>query len=317
MMKMKKILSALLALALALGPAWALASGATTTRRIFDQADLLTSGQEAGLQDAIAKFQQDTGMDFVLVTTDQAHGDVSQESIADDYYNKYGFGLDEEHSGALYYIDMYEREHYLSTTGKMIDIMTDERIGRAISSVQPYLTNRDYAGGVSSMLSILTGNVRSGIPEGQYQYDVITGQQLTARHKALTMNEIGIGLLIAVALGGLFALITSRRYQLKGSTYRYQLQSNSAMELTDSDDQYLRSTTPQTRKPDNRTGGGLGGGGFGGENIVGRIAHHQHVGRVDIEHFGRVQERQRAGLFLSQAVAAETQAEIIGQAQLL
>ena len=80
-------------------------------------------------------------------------------------------------------------------------------------------------------------------------------------------------------VGGLFALITSRRYQLKGSTYRYQLQSNSAMELTDSDDQYLRSTTTQTRKPDNRTGGGLGGGGFGGGSGV-------HTGGSGTSHGG-------------------------------
>lgn len=277
-MKTKEILSALLAAALALAPAWALASEGSAARRIFDQADLLTSGQETGLEDAIAQFQKDTGMDFVLVTTDQAHEGVSQQTIADDYYDRYGFGLDEEHSGVLYYIDMYEREHYLSTTGKMIDIMTDERIDRAIRSVQPYLSSRDYAGGISSMLSLLTGNVRSGIPEGQFRYDVVTGQQLTARHKALTLNEIGVSLLIAVALGGLFALITSRRYQLKGNTYRYELQSNSAMELTDSDDQYLRSTTTQTRKPDTRSGGG-GGGGFGGGSGV-------HIGSSGSSHGG-------------------------------
>ena len=33
-----------------------------------------------------------------------------------------------------------DRDHYLSTTGKMIDIMTDERIDRAISAVVPDLT---------------------------------------------------------------------------------------------------------------------------------------------------------------------------------
>ncbi|MEA5015359.1 MAG: TPM domain-containing protein [Candidatus Limiplasma sp.] len=278
MMKMKKILSALLLLAVVLGSALALASGAADGRRIFDQADLLTSSQEASLDDAIAQFQQDTGMDFVLVTTDQPHENVSSQTIADDYYDRYGFGLDEENSGILYYIDMYEREHYLSTTGKMIDIMTDERTDSAIASVQPYLTSGDYAGGVSSMLSILTRNIRSGIPEGQYRYDVITGERLTARHKALTVNEIWVSLLIAVALGGLFALITSRRYQLKGSTYRYELQSNSAMELTDSDDQYLRSTTTQTRKPDNRSGGGFGGGGGGGSGV--------HIGSSGTSHGG-------------------------------
>lgn len=283
MMKRKRVLPALLVTVLLLGAACPLALGADTGRRVFDQADLLTPAQEAGLEADIAQFQKDTGMDFVLVTTRQPHEGVSVQTVADDFYDKYGFGLDEEHSGALYYIDMYgavgDRDHYLSTTGKMIDIMTDERIDRAISAVVPDLSAGRYADAVSLMLSTLARNVKAGIPEGQYQYDVVTGQQLTPRHKALTVNEIGISLLIAAALGGLFALITSRRYQLKGSTYRYQLQSNSAMELTDSDDQYLRSTTTQTRKPDNRTGGGLGGGGFGGGSGV-------HTGGSGTSHGG-------------------------------
>lgn len=58
-------------------------------------------------------------------------------------------------------------------------------------------------------------------------------------------------------------------------------------------------------------------GGFGGENIVGGVAHHQHIGGGGAEHFGGVQQRQRAGFFFGQAVAAEYQAEIVGQVQLL
>jgi uncharacterized protein len=279
MKKMRKTLSALLFCALVLASACALATGAATGQRVFDQADLLTPAQEDSIETAIAQFQQDTGMDFVLVTTRTAHEGVSQQTIADDYYDKYGFGLDEEHSGVLYYIDMYEREHYLSTTGKMIDIMTDQRIDSAINSVQPDLTAGDYADAVSSMLSILRQNIKKGIPEGQFQYDVITGQQLTPRHKALTVNEILISLGIAAAIGGVFALIVSRRYQLKGSTYRYQLESNSAMELTDTQDQFLRSATTQARKPDPRSGGGFGGGGFGGGSGV-------HIGSSGSSHGG-------------------------------
>ena len=263
MKKMRKSLAAFLCCILCVMAACALAGG-TTSQRIFDQANLLTPAQEDSLETAIAQFQQDTGMDFVLVTTNKPHEGVSVQTIADDYYDKYGFGMDEEHSGVLYYIDMYEREHYLSTTGKMIDIMTDQRIDSAINSVQPDLTAGDYPDAVSSMLSILRQNIKKGIPEGQYQYDILTGKQLTRRHKALTMNEIWISLLIAAAVGGVFALIVSRRYQLKGSTYRYQLEGNTAMELTHTQDQFLRSATTQARKPDPRSGGGIGGGGFGG-----------------------------------------------------
>ena len=153
-MKRKRILPALLLAVLLLGAACPPALGADTGRRVFDQADLLTPAQESGLEEDIAQFQRDTGMDFVLVTTRQPHEGVSVQTVADDFYDKYGFGLDEEHSGALYYIDLYGRDHYLSTTGKMIDIMTDQRIDSAISAAQPSLTAGDYAVLVSDGLLV-------------------------------------------------------------------------------------------------------------------------------------------------------------------
>ena len=85
MMKRKRVLPALLVTVLLLGAACPLALGADTGRRVFDQADLLTPAQEAGLEADIAQFQKDTGMDFVLVTTRQPHEGVSVQTVADDF----------------------------------------------------------------------------------------------------------------------------------------------------------------------------------------------------------------------------------------
>ena len=49
---------------------------------------------------------------------------------------------------------------------------------------------------------------------------------------------------------------------------------------------------------------------FSSNNVIFRIAYHQHIGNVDAQNFGCMLKRQWAGFFLSQAVAAENQAEV-------
>ena len=203
-------------------------------------------------------------MDFVIVTSNESHKGSAQQ-VADDFYDQGGFGLDEENSGILYYIDMDDRYHYLSTTGAMIDYMTDARIENAIDEVTRYLSAGAYAQGASQMISIVRQYVRAGIPEGQYRYDVVTGQRLTARHKALTKNEIILALVIGFAVCLIYVACVRSRYSLKGSTYHYSYQDNGAMKLTDQEDTYLRTTTTRVRKPDppENTGSHGGGGGSG------------------------------------------------------
>ena len=233
--------------------------------RVFDRADLLSASQEAALEAQIEGFQQETGMDFVIVTSDEAHDGKSQQQIADAFYDQGGFGLDEEGSGILYYIDMYERYHYLSTKGRMIDYMTDERIATAIDTCAKQLSRGAYAQAAEKMLSLVEGYVQKGIPEGQYRYDVVTGRRLTARHKVLTAAEMLGCAVIALIAGLVFVAGVQSRYKLKGGTYEYSFRDNCKVTLTDSADDYLRTTVTRTRKPDPPSGGhGGGSGGFGG-----------------------------------------------------
>ena len=236
------------------------------TARVYDQAKLFTSAEKSQIDSAIKQFQQDTGMDFVVVTSDTEHEDASQQQIADEFYDRGGFGLDEENSGILYYIDMYERWHYISTTGAMIDYMTDERIADAIERCKPYLSRGDYAEGVAQMMSIVRGNIAAGIPEGQFRYDVVTGQRLTARHNVLEVDEIVICAVITLVIALIFALLVRRSYKLKGSTYRYAYKENSDVDMHVSTDDFLRTTTTRTRKSESNGSGG--GGGFGGGSGV-------------------------------------------------
>lgn len=260
---MRRIYQRIFALLSVLSCLWASAALASEDR-VFDRAGLFTASEVQELEQEIQSFQEATGMDFVIVTSNESHKGSAQQ-IADAFYEQGGFGLDEEKSGILYYIDMDDRYHYLSTTGAMIDYMTDARIENAIDEVTRYLSAGAYAQGASQMISIVRQYIRDGIPEGQYRYDAVTGQRLTTRHKALTKNEIILALVIGFAVCLIYVACVRSRYSLKGSTYHYSYQDNGSMKLTDQEDTYLRTTTTRVRKPDppENTGSHGGGGGSG------------------------------------------------------
>ena len=46
-----------------------------TAARVYDGADLFTASEEAALEEEIARFQEETGMDFVVVTSDEPQED--------------------------------------------------------------------------------------------------------------------------------------------------------------------------------------------------------------------------------------------------
>lgn len=257
-----------------------LAGAAAESERVFDRADLFTSAEEKALNERIVQFQQDTDMDFVIVTSDEPHENVSALTVADEFYRRGGFGLDDEFSGVCYYIDMDDRYHYLSTTGKAIDYMTGDRIDDAIERCTRYLSAGEYAGGAQAMIGVVEDDIRAGVPEGAFRYDVITGEILTSRHKALTTGEIFGSAVIGLIVCAAFVLIVQSRYKLKGSTYRYDYGNHNSVKITDSEDTYLRTTTTRTRKPDPPKAGGSGGGGggFGGGSGVHSTGGMTHGG---------------------------------------
>lgn len=251
---MKKFLSALCALFMLLCLCTA---GMAQSASVVDQADLFTPVEEAELAQLIDTFRQETQMDFVILTTDQAHS-YSQQQIADSFYEEGGYGMGDDYSGILYYIDMYERVPYLATCGAMIDYMPDDRIEYAHEASYDYLAYGNYARAAAQMIQTVQTYVRRGIPEGQYRYDVLTGERLTASHKALTPGE----LLVCALIAGVAALICSGSvkgsYSLKGSTYDYAFRENCDVKFTEKVDDYLRTTTTRRRKapPPSSTGDG-------------------------------------------------------------
>lgn len=265
----KRFALCLLALALCL-PLGALAA----QRRVFDNSGLFTAGEIEELEAEIARLQEKFNMDFVILTDDAARYSSDDDEaerysldFADLFYEQGGFGVGAEQDGFLYFIDMSNRLPTISTTGAMIDYVTGSRLKSLLNTATSVLRQGDYPGSAAKVLHQLEGYLNTGIPEGQYRYDVVTGKRLTGRHKALTSGEALAAALAGLAAAGLFALGVVRSYKLKGGAYRYDVAANHTLNLVDSADDYLTTTVSTVRRPDPPSGGSSGGGHSGGSGV--------------------------------------------------
>lgn len=249
----------------------AIAAAEENEQRVFDNAELFTVAQTAELEKRIASFRNQYRLDFVIVTN-YNHYSGSAESFADEYYDKGDFGVGAEKSGALFLIDMYDSAYHITTRGDAIDYLTGERLDEFKQTVQSALRSArrsgDYASAAASALACYQSYVRAGIPEGEYRYDVITGQRLTSRHRVLEFKEILISLGLAALIGFLVYRGTNSNYNLHHSTYSYDFQGNSQVQLNRKQDTFLRTEHRRIPKPEPpRGGGGFGGGHSGGAGV--------------------------------------------------
>ena len=128
---------------------WADQTGAVSGQtRVFDQAGLFSETEKIQLEEEIAQCRKNTKIDVDVVSA--YADDRTAEENADDYYDYGGFGVGKKASGVLllYYMDgpgQSGGECYISTSGTMITLLTDERIETILDDVYGNLGNRDFA----------------------------------------------------------------------------------------------------------------------------------------------------------------------------
>ncbi len=117
---------------------------------VIDEADLLTSQEEAQLEETALSLQEEYGMDVVILTVDSLDG-ASARRYADDYYDHNGYG----ENGVLFLLAMAEREWYISTCGTAMYALGESDLDRIADLVVPYFSDGDYSVGFESFLGSL------------------------------------------------------------------------------------------------------------------------------------------------------------------
>ena len=268
----KRILCMLL-LALML-PCAALADNAM----VVDDAELFSTFEINDMEQIIRRIEAEYQMDILVLTTydvPKAYSDRAIQDYADTYFDEQGYGLGEDSAGLLYMIDMTNRAPCISTSGVMIDYITDDRLETLFNVSYDYLVEGDYGRAAVALLNYLERFLAQGRQEGSFRYDAETGRRLSGLYNALTGTEMVVAAAAGLAVAGLMYAAVSAKYNLKGSTYRYDVAANATCDFTRNDEQFLRQSTSVIRHSSNH--GGHGGG--GGRSGRGSSVHRSSGGR--------------------------------------
>lgn len=260
---------------------WADQTGAVSGQpRVFDQAGLFSETEIIQLEEKIVQCRKSTKMDVVIVSA-YADGERSAEEYADDYYDYGGFGAGKKASGVLllYYMDGPGQpggECYISTTGTMINMLTDERIESILDDVYGDLGNRDFAGAAEHFLEDVKAYVKEGVESGQYTYDRDTGE--IVRYHSIRLYEVAIAMVIAGISAGSVCLDIKKRYAMKQSSREVSnslqaYRADCAFHFSVAGDKMVNKYVRSVPIPRN-TSSGSGGRGHSGSSSAGRSTIH-------------------------------------------
>ena len=280
---------ACLILCVLLLPTLLLAAGAQSTQiYVIDRADLLSSEEEAALEEKIQTIRQEYAMDAVILTLDTLDG-KSPQDYADDYYDYNGYS----DSGVLFLLSMEERDWYISTKGDAIYALTDYGIQQIGEDAVSYLADGDYYGGFNAFLNDLpayfsalqdgspidgyadtSGDYYHGEQEDIVYYDDSDYDDSSYTH--LTYINIwislGVGIVIAaITVIAMRASMNTKRPQRSAGDYlqesTYNLRTNQDMflyshmdrvRIKDDDDDHGGGSSVHTSSSGSSHGGGGG-----------------------------------------------------------
>lgn len=265
----KKLSVLLLMLALSL-------SFAAADAQVADNANLFTEGEISQITDICDRIEQKYQVDmFVLTSNDVPDGQT--QSYADDYYDEHGLGIGDDNAGMLYLMDMNNRECYISTCGVMIDYITDDREEGIFDAGREKMVSGQYGRSVILSLQQTERYLSQGRERGQFRFDEETGERYTLLYNPLTSTEK-----IVAAAAGLIVMIVfitsiSRAYNLKNSTYSYDLNDLSGITLSRNDVRFLREHVTRVKRSDPHAHPG-GGPSHGGSGTHRSSSGHTHGG---------------------------------------
>ena len=248
--------------------------------QVIDDAGALTADKIYQITQEIEAIERKHQVDVVVLVTYDVPDDYSDslwrvEQFADDFYDHGGYGMGDDFSGVLYLIDLNNRVQYISTGGIMMQYISDYREERIFDAAETYLYRSDWGGAALAAVRQIARYMEEGREKGVFLYDRDTGERLSGYHNPLEMYEI----LIALGGGVIAALIMSgsvgASYNLKGSTYSYDVDGKASCSLTKNEEHYLRESVSRVA----RSSGSSGVSGGGGSRSGGSGVHRSSSGR--------------------------------------
>lgn len=220
---------------------------------LVDGAGLLSAEEAASIESQLANLAQTYDMHYVIVTDEDPNISSAMEA-ADDFFDYNGYGLGDDRSGVLLYINMSTRDVWISTRGFGITTFTDAGIEYILDQLVEGLGDEAYLETFETFTALcddFTQQAKNGTP-----YDVDHMPQEP-------FPWIG-GLIMCMALGAIVGLIyiLILRGQLKSvapneSAADYMVKGS--MHMTNSREFFLYRTVDRTARPQENSSSSGGG----------------------------------------------------------
>ena len=197
---------------------------------IVDYADLLTDDEEQALAEKIYELEYNYDSTLVILTLDSL-GNRSAMEYADDFYDYNGYGMGENHDGAIFLISMENRDYWFGTTGSAIYTYSDSDIDYICGECRGDLSAGNYYGAFDTLINECSDELYS---EAQSQVFTV-GKFLIC----LTIGAV-IGLIILLGFIGQLKTVAPAK---GASDY-----TSSELKLTKKSDLFIRSSISKTKR---------------------------------------------------------------------
>lgn len=266
MIKYSKSLAAIL-FALVLALCTSLCVSAESAQQLCDDADLYTAAEEEQISSQLEELKNSTGWDAVIYTNYNGVESDEMEDYCNEYYDDRGYGCGEDSRGISLTIDMSSREMYIITKGDTMYYFSDERTDAILDEVQYNLTSSNYYGAAQAFITYTGNYYAEGKPKSGSFSNIELAEKTENPFRYIVVHYGIIILLVALAVSVLVIGFVKLRYKNNGKQGTYNLQENSHVNLTESQDIFLNKHVSVTHiSSSSGSGGGRSGGSSGGSS---------------------------------------------------
>ena len=220
---------------------------------MVDDAGLLSTEDASSIESQLTDLAQKYDMHFVIVTDEDPDISSAME-VADDFFDYNGYGVGDDRSGVLLYINMSTHDVWISTRGFGITAFTDAGINYILDQLVSGLGDEAYYETFETYITLCDDFMIQALNGTPYDVDHMPSEPFP---------WIG-GLIICMALGAIVGLIyvLILRGQLKSvapneSAEDYMVKGS--MHMTNSREFFLYRTVSKTARPQENSSGGGGG----------------------------------------------------------
>ncbi len=246
---MKKLLCLVTTLLLALALPTTVLAG-TNTKRVVDDANLLSDSEEKALSNKIDSIVEEYDFDVVVVTNTSLEG-MDSRDYADDFFDYNNYGIGSKRSGILYLFSTEYKDYYLSTCGYGLTAFTDYGIDYINDQVTPFLRDQAYYKAFDKYLDLteqFLAEAKAGTP-----YD--TNHKVKTTKDYIIYEGVALGVSLVLALVIVIVMVTRMNTAIKRTTAKEYVRDGS-MILNEKRDVYMYSNVTKVKIQSSSSSGG-------------------------------------------------------------